>query len=271
MLLFDEDPAYEYLPKPNQDIHRLGNHIKYNEYSMRSDSVPKKDNCIVLGFGDSVINGGTLTDQSEVATSIIDRSLGNDARMLNVSAGSWGPDNCAAYLQKFGDFNAKLLVLVVSSHDAHDNMQFEKIVGEHPSYPNSQYPLAILEVIDRYLFPRIAAYLGKAAEDDLMINKDGDGFNTGFQYFKKYSTEHGIPLLVYLHAEIEEIKAGKYNPEGQEIISFCEKNEIPLISGLSAGESPDLYIDQIHFNSAGQKFLASALVDRVKGYVENCQ
>lgn len=38
--------------------------------------------------------------------------------MLNISAGSWGPDNCAAYLKHYGLFGAKAMSLLVSSHDA---------------------------------------------------------------------------------------------------------------------------------------------------------
>jgi len=136
MLLFNEDPGYEYIARPNQDIVRLDNRISYNAQSMRSKPLGQNDSCTIIGFGDSVINGGTLTDQDDLATTILEDSLGNNIRMLNVSAGSWGPDNCAGYLKQYGDFHAKLFVLVVSSHDAHDNMQFEKIVGRHPSDPD---------------------------------------------------------------------------------------------------------------------------------------
>jgi hypothetical protein len=270
MLLFNEDPAFEYIAQPNQHIVRLGNRMSYNDHSMRSDALSTNDSCVVIGFGDSVINGGTLTDQDSLATTLIENSIGNNTRILNVSAGSWGPDNCAAYLNKYGDFNATLFVLVVSSHDAHDNMEFDKVVGNHPSYPNKQYPLATLEILDRYILPRIAGYLGKANEDNLMINKDGGEFNIGFEFFKNYSRDHNIPLLIYLHAEQQEIAEGKYNEDGQEIIRFCESNNIPYILGLTAGETQDLYVDQIHFNNGGQKLLAKALLQRVQEYTKNC-
>src|SRR5688572_12431893 len=190
MVLFQEDPAIEYIPAPNQHSVRFGNKVAYNEYSMRSLPIDADDRCIVLGFGDSVLNGGTLTDQDSIATTLVEKQLqGSNAniRFLNISAGSWGPDNCAAYLNKFGSFNAKMIILFVSSHDAHDNRTFENIVGQDESYPDKQYLLATAELLVRYVMPRVLAPFqsdGGNATDNLMINKEGKGFNTGFDFFK---------------------------------------------------------------------------------------
>ena len=74
--------------------------------------------------------------------------------MLNVSAGSWGPDNCAAYLRHYGLFDAKAMFLLVSSHDAHDNMDFGPVAGVHDSYPDKQYCPAIAEPPSRHTPPR---------------------------------------------------------------------------------------------------------------------
>lgn len=63
--------------------------------------------------------------------------------MLNISAGSWGPDNCAAYLKEKGTFGAEGIILVVSSHDAHDNMNWQTVVGQSVAFPDKQYKLSI--------------------------------------------------------------------------------------------------------------------------------
>ena len=85
----------------------------------------------ILVFGDSVLNGGSLTDHKKLATTLLEKSLQKSCdpliRVLNISAGSWGPDNAFSYLKKHGDFNASAIVLFFSSHDAHDNMYHEKI------------------------------------------------------------------------------------------------------------------------------------------------
>lgn len=150
--LYMESDKYEYICKPNQNLYRFGNHVIYNSYSQRSDE-PDSSKLIILGLGDSVINGGVQTDNKDLATSIISEE--ENIQMLNISAGSWGPDNCYAYLKENGLFNAKAIILVVSSHDAYDDMDFQPVVGVHKSYPAKQYSLAWIELFDRYLIPKL--------------------------------------------------------------------------------------------------------------------
>ncbi|HTE32623.1 MAG TPA: hypothetical protein VK666_19720 [Chryseolinea sp.] len=271
MVLFDEDPGYEYIARPNQNRMRFGNTIVYNEYSMRSDPLLASDSCVILGFGDSVVNGGTLSDQDSLATTMVEREFGKHVRFLNVSAGSWGPDNCAAFLKKHGHFNAKLIVLFVSSHDAHDNMEFEKTVGVHESYPDAQYPLAIIEVIDKYIIPILREKLShNSTTDNLMINKGGETFNSGFAYFYGYTQQHHIPLIIFHHAELAEVQKGEFNEQGKEIVAFCEAHNIPYISGLQIGETASDFRDEIHINDQGQKRWARFLLKDVKDYVKQC-
>ena len=69
--------SIEYMFKPNQSVTRFGNSFASNEYGMRSDSLAEKslDELRIMVFGDSVINGGNLTDQSELATVLLQQSL----------------------------------------------------------------------------------------------------------------------------------------------------------------------------------------------------
>jgi hypothetical protein len=274
MILFREDSTIEYIPVPNQHSVRFGNKIAYNEYAMRSLPIDTTDGCNVLGFGDSVLNGGTLMDQDSIATTIVEKQLrrtNGNIRFLNISAGSWGPDNCAAYLKKFGSFDAKMIVLFVSSHDAHDNMTFEKTVGFNKSYPDEQYPLALLELLDRYVQPRLMKLIYKHnVDEDLMINKNGIGLNSGFDFFKDYTEKNQIPFLVCLHAETAEIKAGKFNAQGEEILSFCEKNGIKVISGFEIGEDLRDFRDHIHLNERGQRKWAKALGEEIQETAKAC-
>ena len=265
-VLMKEDMASEYIAQPNQERVRFGKHIKYNEYSMRSDSV-KKSSIKILGFGDSVINGGTLTDQDSLATTKLSKSLSTyydeDVQVLNISAGSWGPDNCAAYLNKYGDFNARLILLVVSSHDAYDNMDFEKIVGVNPSFPDKQYMFAIVELMDRYVLPR---FIKQDYSHELGINKKGlsTGFNSGFEKILAHAQQRNIPFMIYLHPEIGEVRTKKYSDQGQEIIRFAQKNNITLVKELDNGISESDYRDDIHLNDAGQQKMFSILNREIK-------
>ena len=132
-------------------------------------------------MGDSVINGGVITEQDSLATSILSKNT--PFQVLNISAGSWGPDNIAAYLHHYGTFKAQKMILVCSSHDSHDNMDFVPVVGKMSSYPSEQYSLAWIELIDRYLLPRI---FGESEANQTII-KAGIEFNSGFDSLLKLS------------------------------------------------------------------------------------
>lgn len=260
-VLMRADPNYEYIAQPSQDRHRFGHRITYNSLSMRSEE-PDSTAIIVLGCGDSVINGGSLTDNDSLATSLLctalTGALGRPVQVLNISAGSWGPDNCAAYLANTRLPKAAALVLFVSSHDAHDNMSFKNVVGVRKHFPDEQYISAIVELVDRYGWPRFFKP-ATTAEEELGIDKGEAGFNTGFATLKHYADERGIPMLMYLHAERSEIKAGHYNEQGQEIIRFAETNGIPLIRDLDHGATAVELRDGIHPGNAGQRRIARAL------------
>lgn len=260
-VLMRADARYEYIAQPSQDRWRFGHRIRYNSLSMRSDE-PDSSAFIILGCGDSVINGGSLMDNDSLATSLLGpmltRSLGRRVQVLNISAGSWGPDNCAAYLAHTALPTPSALVLVTSSHDAHDNMSFKRVVGVRKHFPAQQYPIAILELIDRYLLPRYFKTVA-SPEEELGIDKGDEEFNTGFKALEQYAKDLGIPFLIYLHAERSEIRAGAYNHQGQEIIRYATRDSIPLVRALDHGASVDQLRDNIHLNEAGQRRMAEVL------------
>lgn len=264
MPLYAASDKWEYMVLPNQQGVRLGNRYYYNAYSQRSAEVDSTK-VHVLGLGDSVIHGGVQTDQDDLATSLFTDETG--IQMLNISAGSWDPDNCAAYLREYGTFDAVGVFLLVSSHDAHDNMDFNPTVGVYPSFPDKQYCCAMAEVICRYIWPRYISKLFKkdAAEDPDQrvlsgsIRKGGKEFNKGFDEIKAICDADSIPLVVYLHAVKNELKAGHYDDQGQEIISWCEENSVRLIQSLDYTFSEDDYRDKIHINKKGQRKVANIM------------
>lgn len=269
-LLYRESDKYEYIAQPNQDRHRFGAHIYYNSYSQRNDE-PDSTKVRVLGLGDSVIFGGTWMDQDSLASTLFSNETG--MQMLNISAGSWGPDNCAAYLKEKGTFGASAMILVCSSHDAFDVMTHVPVVGVVPTYPDRQYKLAWAELIDRYLVPRIRMMFGKTevkldpdeqvvknSEFKNTVRQKSSSFNNGFVQLLDISQKKNIPMAIYLHAERDEIKAGRYNDMGQKIIEWTAEHDVCLIEGLRAGETENMYHDKIHFNEAGQRFLATQMV-----------
>lgn len=267
-VLYQSSPAYEYIAQPNQHRYRFFSHIDYNSYSQRSDE-PDSTKTIVLGLGDSVIFGGTMLDQDSIATTLFSKETG--MQMLNISSGSWGPDNCAAYLKEKGTFGAKAMVLVCSSHDAFDVMSHIPVVGIYPNYPDKQYKLAIWEVIDRYLMPRIKVYfrgkqlldpdaqvVEKVKSDEGVANK-ALNFDPGFDQLLQISEEKHIPFFIYLHPEVGEVMSRKYKEGGLMIMEWAKTHHIKLIDGLNEGVTVDMYRDVIHLNEKGQRNLANSL------------
>jgi hypothetical protein len=167
-------------------------------------------------------------------------------------------------LKENGTFGAKAMVLVVSSHDAHDIMDFEQVVGVHLSYPEKKYKLAWLELVDRYVIPKFTRLLTPKKTDldpDQQvlagIQKKGKGFNPGFDQLKNISDSLSIPMLVILHAENGELSAGSYNEQGQEIIQWADSAHVRLVKDMDCKFNHDDYRDNIHLNTHGQRKLAN--------------
>ena len=153
------DPEIEYLFAPNQDVRRFGNRVVYNNVSMRSAdrwSMAKErpEELRVLVLGDSVINGGALTDHARLATTIAQETLDRPARPVrvgNVSAGSWGPENLLAYVERFGLFDADLAVVVLSTHDLRDVRTFPDDLGPTSRWRGRSRPCGKVSPVTSHL------------------------------------------------------------------------------------------------------------------------
>ncbi|HRN78749.1 MAG TPA: hypothetical protein PKY29_01285 [Ferruginibacter sp.] len=257
-VLMMENEHYEYIPQPNQERFRFRNHVRYNSFSMRADE-PDTSAIIILGFGDSVINGSVMVDQDSVCTTILTKELsiekGSIVQVLNISAGSWGPDNCYEYLKEKGDFNAKAMFLVASSHDATDNINFKKVVDVEKGYESKQYTLAIWELIDKYIKPRIFGY--PVTPDH--INKKGKHFNSGFHDLNEYCKQKGIPFFVYMNPDSIEMRKRQFSSFGHQIIDFCRRENIPVYYSFDSNIKKN-YRDIIHLTESGHRRLADDII-----------
>jgi hypothetical protein len=286
--LYVSDSDYEYIYAPNQDVRRFGNHIKTNEFSLRSEPIMPTDTTVVLLTGDSVVLGGSLTDNDSLASTLLEKrlskTLGRRVRVLNVAAGSWGPDNVAAYLKKHGLFNADLLCLVASSHDYHDHMDFQDVVGNDTNYPDKQYDFALAELWDRYLYPRYvkdwiqaqpsknlaAAASPRKAGSPSVIQKPGVELNPGFGQLKQIAKAADIPFFILLHPEVSEVEYGRYDEEGEAILAYALADSVRLIRELDKGIRLKHYRDGdvVHYTAEGQRFLADQLYPIFLGYLK---
>ncbi len=266
------DPEVEYLFKPSSMYRRFGRTLRYNAWSMRSREFPgRKTDCAefrVVFLGDSVINAGALTDQEQLATSILEQRLaarlGRAVVVGNASAGSWGPPNMAAYLRRFGTLDADVIVLVLSSHDAFDCPSGEPIVGAHPDFPDRTPWSASWEACSRYL-PRYLPFLrqrraaaGKWSEAKALETCLGAVVDIAAR-----AKAAGAEILLVQHLASSEL--GRAPTLGHariaEVAQSLGLRTVQLgpafAAALQAGRKP--YRDDIHPNEVGQELIATVL------------
>ncbi|MFT7612556.1 MAG: hypothetical protein ACI9J3_001519 [Parvicellaceae bacterium] len=263
---YEENDKYEYFPTANLNISRFGNNIQTNNMGMRCAKIDTSKRTI-LKIGDSVINGGPHVSNSELSSNLVEKDLNKNEeefQVLNVSAGSWGPDNAFAYVREHGHFDCELMVLVFSSHDFHDNMHHREVVGVHTSWPKNQPLSASTDLFGNYIWPKVRYFLGEE-EFAYLDGVDDSKINPGWMQFFNYVTEHKIPYLLYIHPEKEEVINGSFNTIGIELLAYLGENKIPFQNGLKLGMKVSSYRDNIHLNADGQKQLFSNLLPEVKG------
>jgi GDSL-like Lipase/Acylhydrolase family len=266
------DPQIEYLFVPNQHLRRFGNRIDYNAWSMRSDDLPmqksQSNELRVMVFGDSVINGGALTDQRDLATSILQRQLGSamgrPVVVGNISAGSWGPPNMLAYARRFGLFQADAVVIVVSSHDYADAPTFEPVVGVNPDFPSHRPWCATWEAISRYLPRYFPVIVGKPPAVPPPTQKDVDESLGALGDLIRLAQQNGARVVLAQHLVLPELPPG-YLEEGHDAIAKVARDAgVEPFDLEGKGTSPALYRDRIHPNQAGQAFIAARLLPAIR-------
>ena len=153
--LYVADREIGYLLAPNQKLRRFGKTIATNQYSMRSREIESSsDRTRIMLLGDSVVNGSWWTDQSETLDLLLAERLQDNSAVetLNASANSWGPRNELAYLNRFGLFNADVLVLIINTDDLFASKPTSLAVGTS-SYPDRPPALALVELYQLFIAP----------------------------------------------------------------------------------------------------------------------
>lgn len=264
-LLMQPAIGMEYIQVPDQDVVRRGNRLQINSLGMRSSAFPEfrdtSEALRVLIFGDSVIFGGSQTDQADLATELLGpllrERLEREVVVGNVSAGSWGPPNWLGYAQQRGFHQADVVVLVLSSHDASDLIR----PGWRP--PPSLGPL----------FPAIHETLRRARPRGLAEAAIAD-FNPvepealrALDDFAAAASESGaIFLAMHFPSAIE--ASGRGTEPGHEAIAswtsrFDHRGSLDLRSRMAP--SPWTWLehhrDNLHPNAAGQQILAEVLAE----------
>jgi hypothetical protein len=276
------DPEIEYLFKPNQRCHRFGNLITYNAYSMRgTPEFPKKktdpNELRVLVIGDSVVNGGALTDDSKLATTLLSTRLrtefGRPTIVANISAGSWGPPNEYAYVKRFGLFEADQVFVVLNSGDYADAPTFAPTVGVLPSFPAHKPWSAIGEGFTRYLLPKISPQTPNPNETGRPTTQPGatdiKKCRSALAGLIQLCRANGTRITVIQYPSRTELSGERERERevGYEVIrsvateSGADVVDVAPAFRAAANSGVSLYRDDIHPNEAGQTLLADGLFE----------
>ena len=259
--LYIPDPKIEYLNKPGT-YRRFGHSIHINQWSMRSPGFPEKkpdsNELRILVVGDSVVYGGAWMLDEDTATwklaQRLSKAAGRPVVVANISAGSWGPPNELAYLERFGDFEADAIIVVWSSHDAWDVPTFAPLGVENPTTrPKS----ALSELIFRYAVPR---YLRGAEPAPVHTVEQEDASLRAARSILEYARVRSIPIGVVLHSTRAELSEKAV--EGLDALrGVAESEGTPVFLTTSVLAAPfekgdKIYQDDIHPTPAGQTLLA---------------
>lgn len=261
------DPEIEYRFASNQEISRFHNRQFYNEYGMRSDPIDGLEaDRRILVLGDSVLNGGSQTDQTELATEILSSE---SVYFGNVSAGSWGPANMAAWVERYGYFDADTVILVLSSHDLTDTPTFAPLNSN--THPTSRPVSALVEAVVRYLPRYLPTFGGSNAEhNDATSEAEFDRrASSGEQALAELIRQAAVldkKMCLVQHLSRSELDDVPERGHGM-IRSLFVQNGVPVFQmseGVTAARDrgETVFRDNIHINAAGQEVLAQ--------YLERC-
>lgn len=259
--LFLVDDKIEYLNKPGV-YRRFGHRIHINQWSMRAPVLGVKkattDELRVLIVGDSVVFGGAWMSDEDTATFKLAKKLeaasGRPVVVANISAGSWGPPNQLAYLNRFGDFDADAIVAVWSSHDAWDVPTFTPLGPENPTQTP---PSALGELVTRYGLPRLKRAASPPAAHSI---EQADESLRAARSILEFARARRIPIAVVLHSTKRELNQATV--EGLEMLrQVAASEDAPVFMsapgfGGAAGRRGDLYRDDIHPSPEGQTLMA---------------
>lgn len=284
-LIYIPDAECGYLLAPSQKVRRLGNRIEINEYSMRTGAIaplPPIESLRVLLLGDSVANGGWWTDQTDTISEIMARQLRlnirnlalnsqlhskvnySDVEVLNCSANSWGPRNQLAYIERFGLFGAKVVVLLLNTDDLFTSAPCSHVVGRDRAYPDRKPLMAIGQLLNRYLLPTLPRDLPTPSAQ----NEDKVGSNLeAIRQIKTAANLANIDFVLAMTPKLHE--TGEIGPREWEVkarerlAQLVATEKITYIDFLplfnSATEPSTFYRDSIHLSPEGNNLVSQTI------------
>jgi len=269
--LLQPHPTIGYVYQANQDLYRFGNHLIYNEFHQRSGPLRNTPNRILM-IGDSVLNGGSSADQTQTISELLQNKLQRqwekEIEVLNASGPSWAIENEYEYLQCFGTFQSKWVILQLSIHDLWQIKSTEAFLGTI-EYPTQPFPCAWAELWCRYIWPskqskpngaktlqNPASQPGKPSPSRLAFEHNLDILGKIHAYVQK----HNAALCIVLIPEQRTLKHPIAPYEMNDLAAFCNQKSIQYLN-LQALDmlQPEHFYDNVHLNPSGNEAVSSII------------
>jgi hypothetical protein len=269
-------PKFGYAFVPNQSLKRFGHPISYNEADLRSEPVRPLSGPAyrVLCVGGSVTNGGALIDQKDTYPYVLESILkgkGQDVQVLNASAVGWDFSNEYGFLQDKGLFNAKIVALEVGTRQLYQLSSSTSIVGVDANLPDHNPSLALGEVFERYLLPRISRRMGWTSEVKLGWTDDAlteENYQRGLASLKRivaFVSQSGAKPILVMTPDKDEVSPGHYRREHKEDLDNIARGAngqlvdmlAPWHSETSQGH--DIFRDLVDPNETGNRLMAQSV------------
>ena len=271
--LYISDDHIGYLLAPNQKLRRFGNSIKINQYSMRSGAIQpeKRENTQRLLFvGDSIVYGTGNIDQTQTIPSLVAKRLqqtqpDRSIEALNAAANSWSTRNQLAYLQRFGLFDADVLVLVINTDDLFAAKPSSLVVGKATNYPDKAPLLALIELYQRSAPPKSIPELEelrRSEEDKVAKNL------AAIKEIKQMAEASDTRFVLAITPLLRELQSGYTDEEKaakeqlQQLVTTEKIEYLDFLNIWSDFPQPEfLYRDRIHPNIQGNTKLSEEIAN----------
>jgi lysophospholipase L1-like esterase len=271
-----ETTEYGYRVAPNQDFLRFGHRIRYNAQGLRNDEIslrPAAGVVRVLCVGDSVANGGAITDQGETISAQLEallRAHWHNVEVLNGSAPGWAIGNELGWLRTQGTFGSDLVVLVISTHDLFQSLAPATTVDNHPSFPSARPVLALRELVARYLLPRLLSGVSTAdpgaAGVEISEAQAARNRQDILAIKRLVEAQGGRLMVTFLEQAADNGNDPVTMGAKRQLFSLLSEQGIPMATVATAVENfgrDAMFRDQVHPNPNGDRIIAEAIAGRL--------
>ncbi len=268
--------SYGYRVAPDQDIRRFGHRVFINHQGLRNEPIaplPAAGTLRILCLGDSITNGGAITDQDDTYPYQLQRLLesnGKKAEVLNASAPGWAIGNEAGWLKENGVLGSQAVVFTIGTLDLFQELAGPETVDGHPSFPSHAPLLALEDLVTHYVVPRIlrrrtadpgaglsAQSLQEARENIAqLLDMAGLARRSG-----------ATPTVLFIEQPGRYELSDPYTVSAKALLfQALNQRRIPYVDTREAVEHAgggSLFRDGLHPNASGNHVLAQAAVEAI--------